>query len=74
MIATFADGSMPPFVPLLAAGGDGGGSNRGGPLVCVTGRHVLIWREVLYLAEQDQLDVNAFERLGFWNQRGTDSV
>ena len=28
----------------------------------------------MYLAEQGQLDVNAFNLLGFWNRRGTDSV
>ena len=27
----------------------------------------------MYLAEQGQLDVDAFNLLGFWNRRGTDS-
>ena len=41
----------------------------------ITRRRVLIGREVLvYLAEQGQLDVDAFNFLGFWNRRGTDSV
>ena len=28
----------------------------------------------MYLAEQGQLDVDAFNLLGFWNRRGTDSA
>ena len=32
------------------------------------------WARGVYLAEQGQLDVNAFNLLGFWNRRGTDSV
>ena len=28
----------------------------------------------MYLAEQGQLDVDAFNNLRFWNRRGTDSV
>ena len=28
----------------------------------------------MYLTEQGQLDVDAFNMLGFWNRRGTDSV
>ena len=36
---------------------------------------MLIGREVLvYLAEQGQLDVDVFNRLGFWDRRGTESV
>ena len=36
---------------------------------------VLIGREVwVYLVEQGQLDVDAFNLLGFWNRRGIDSV
>ena len=55
-----------------AAGGDSGSAE---PQPAVTGRRVLIGREVLvYLAEQGQLDVDAFNLLGFWNRRGTDSV
>ena len=28
----------------------------------------------MYLAEPGQLDVDAFNRLGFWSRQGTDSV
>ena len=28
----------------------------------------------MFLAEQGRLDVDAFNLLGFWNRRGTDSV
>ena len=55
----------------------GGGGDCGGaePQAAVTGRLVLIGREVLvYLAEQGQLDVDALNLLGVWNRRGTDSV
>ena len=58
-----------------AAAGHGGDSGSAEPQAAVTGRGVLIGREVLvYLAEQGQLDVDAFNLLGFWNRRGTDSV
>ena len=58
-----------------AAVGGGGDSVSADPQAAVTGRRVLIGREVLtYLAEQGQLDVDAFNLLGFWNRRGTDSV
>ena len=57
-----------------AAGGDGDSSSAV-PQAAVAGRRVLIGRKVLvYLAEQDQLDVNAFNLLGFWNRWGTDST
>ncbi|CAB1111165.1 unnamed protein product [Ectocarpus sp. CCAP 1310/34] len=56
-----------------AAGGGGGGTVA--PQTPVTGRHVLIEREVLvYLAEQPQVDVDGFNLVGFWNRRGTNSV
>ena len=56
----------------LIGGGDSGSAE---PQAAVTGRRVLIGREVLvYLAEQGQLDMDAFNLLGFWNRRGTDSV
>lgn len=52
-----------------------GGSGTVEPQGPVTGRRVLIEREMLvYLAEQAQLDVDGFDLLGFWNRRGTDSV
>ena len=58
-----------------AAAGGGGDSGSAEPQATVTGRRVLIGREVLvYLAEQGLLDVDAFDLLGFWNRRGTDSV
>ena len=58
-----------------AAAGGGGDGGSAEPQAAVTGRRVLIAREVLgYLAEQGQLDVDAFNLLGFWNRRGTDSV
>ena len=58
-----------------AAAGGGGESGSAEPQAAVTGRCVLIGREVLaYLAEQGQLDVDAFNFLGFENRRGTDSV
>ena len=41
----------------------------------VTGRRVLIGREVLvYLAEARHPDVDSFNLLGFWNRQGTDSL
>ena len=58
-----------------AAAGGGGDSGSAEPQAAVTGRRVLIGREVLvYLAEQGQLDVDVFNLLEFWNRRGTDSV
>ena len=58
-----------------AAAGVGGDSDSAEPQAAVTGRRVLIGREVLvYLVEQGQVDVDAFNLLGFWNRRGTDSV
>ena len=60
---------------MRATAGGGGDSGSAEPQATVTGRRVLIGREVLvYLAEQGQLDVDAFSLLGFWNRRGTDSV
>ena len=62
-------------VRAAAGGGGGGDSGRAEPQAAVTGRRVLFGREVfVYLAEQHQLDVDAFNLLGFWNRRGTDSV
>ena len=58
-----------------AAAGSGGDSGSTEPQTAVTGRRVLIGREVLvYLAEQGQLYVDAFNLLGFWSRRVTDSV
>ena len=58
-----------------AAAGGGGDSGSAEPQAAVTGRCVLIGREMLvYLAEKVQLNVDAFNLLGFWNRRGTDSV
>ena len=58
-----------------AVAGDGGGSGGAERQAPVTGRRVLIGREVLvYLAEEDQVDVDDFNLLGFWNRRGTDSL
>ena len=58
-----------------AAAGVGCDSGSAEPQAAVTGRRVLIGREVLvYLAEQGQLDVDALNLLGFSNRRGTDSV
>ena len=60
---------------MRTAAGGGGNSGSAEPQAAVTGQRVLIGREVLvYLAEQGQLDVDAFNLLGFWNRRGTDSV
>ena len=60
---------------MRAAAGCGGDSSSAKPQAAVTGRRVLIGREVLvYLAEQGQLDVDAFNLLGIWNRRGTDCV
>ena len=59
----------------VRAAAGGGDSDSAEPQAAVTGRRVLIGREVLvYLAEQAQLDVDAFNLLGFWSWRGTDSV
>ena len=60
----------------VRAAADGGGdSGSAEPQAAVTGRLVLIGREVLvYLAEQDQLDVDVFNLVGFWNRQDTDSV
>ena len=58
----------------MAAGG-GGDTGSAEPQAAVTRRRVLTGREVLmYLAEQGQLDMDAFSLVGFWNRRGTDSV
>ena len=58
----------------VAAGG-GGDSGSAEPQAAVTGRRVLIGREELvYSAEQGQLDVDASNLLGLWNRRGIDSV
>ena len=56
----------------VAAGG-GGGSGSAEPQAVVTGRRVLIGHEVLvYWVEHGELDVDAFNFLGFWNRRGND--
>ena len=55
---------------------ENGGEACGGaqPLPSVTGRRVMISRELLvYLAEPDQIDLDGFNLLGFWSRRGTDS-
>ena len=58
-----------------AAAGGGGDGGSAEPQAAVTGRRVLIGREVLVcLAEQGQLDMDAFNLLEFWNRRGIDSV
>ena len=58
-----------------AAAGGGGDSCSAEPQAVVTGRRMLIGREMLvYLVEQGQIDVDASNLLGFWNRRGTDSV
>ena len=58
-----------------AATGGGGDSGNSEPQAAVTGRRVLIGREMLvYLAEQGQLDVDAFNLIWFWNRRGTHRV
>ena len=58
----------------VAAAVDGSTGN-GQPLPSVTGRRVMISRELLvYLAEPYQIDVHGFNLLGFWNRRGTDSA
>ena len=58
-----------------AAAGGGGDSGSAEPQAAVTGRRMLIGRQVLVdLAEHGQLDVGAFNLLGVWNRRGTDSV
>ena len=62
-------------VRVRTAAGGGCDSGSAESQAAVTGRRVLIVREILvYLAEQSQLDVDAFNLLGFWNRRGTDSV
>ena len=51
---------------MRAAAGGCGDSGSAEPQAAVTGRRVLIGLEVLvYLAEQDQLDADAFNLLGF---------
>ena len=58
-----------------AAAGGGGGSGGAERHAPVTGRRVLVGREVLvYLAEVDHVDVDDFDLLGFWNRRGTESL
>ena len=60
---------------MRAAAGGGGDSGSAEPQAAVTGRRVMIGREVLaYLAEPGQLDVDTFNLLEFWNRRGIDSV
>ena len=60
-------------VAAAVAGSTGNGGAQ--PLPSVTGRRVMISRELLvYLAEPDQIDVHGFNLLGFWNRRGTDSA
>ena len=52
---------------------ENGGEACGGaqPLPSVTGRRVMISRELLvYLAEPDQIDVDGFNLLGFCSRRG----
>ena len=58
-----------------AAAGGGGDSGSAESQATVTGRRVLIGREVMvYMTEEGQLDVDAFNLLGVWNRRGTGSV
>ena len=58
----------------VAAAVDGSTGN-GQPLPSVTGRRVMISRELLvYLAESDQIDVDGFDLLGVSGRRGTDSA
>ena len=58
-------------VTAAVAGSTGNGGVQ--PLPSVTGRRVMIAPELLvYLAEPDQMDVDGFNLLGFWNRRGTD--
>jgi len=60
-------------VAAAVAGSTGNGGAQ--PLPSVTGRRVMISRELLvYLAEPDQIDVDGFNLLGFWSRRGTDST
>ena len=57
-----------------AAAGGGGGSDGAECQAPVKGRHVLIGRNLLvYLAEEEQADVNVSNLLGFWNRRGINS-
>ncbi|CAB1113065.1 unnamed protein product [Ectocarpus sp. CCAP 1310/34] len=59
----------------VAAASDGGASGSVQAQGSATNRRVLIEREVLvYLAETEQVEVDDFNVLGFWNRRGTDSV
>ena len=59
-------------VRLRAAAVGSGDNGSADPQAAVTGRRMLIGREVMvYLVEQGQLDVHAFNLLGFWNRRGT---
>ena len=58
-----------------AAAGGGGERGSAEPQGTITGRRVLIGREMLvHMTEEGQLDVDAFNLLGFGNRRGTDSV
>ena len=58
-----------------AAAGGGGDSDSAEPQAAAMGRRVLIGREVLmYLTEQGQLDMDAFNLQRFLNRRGIDSV
>ena len=60
---------------MRAAAGGGGDSGSAEPQAAVTGWRVLIGREVLvYLVEQGENYVDAFNLLGFWNRRSTESV
>ena len=62
-------------VRVRAAAGGGGDSGSAEPQAAVTGRLVLIGREVLvYLTEQGQIDVDVFNLRGFRNRQGIDSV
>ena len=56
-------------VAAAVAGSTGNGGAQ--PLPSVTGRRVMISRELLvYLAEPDQIDVDGFNLLGFCSRRG----
>lgn len=51
------------------------GPRGAGPLASVTGRHVLIGREMfVYFVGQDQLDVKYFDLLRSWNRQGATSL
>lgn len=58
-----------------AGGGSSGGTVHQSSGAALTGRRVLLGREILvYLAEAAQLDEDDFDLLGFWARRRTDSL